>query len=339
MAEVLSQNEIEALLTAVSDGKVAATDPNSKSATEPDSKKYAKYDLFSQDKILKGKLVAFKGIHDRFANLFRFSLGHSLKKNIAVKVVNTEFVKLGEYVRTLGQPANLSIFENEELKAPMVLVAKPSFVYTLIDAYFGGAERPYHRQIPVNQFTAIEKDVVKRFVLKAIHDLEQSWKLNYPMKFQYQRSESNGEFLGSIGLGDAVAVVRFQVEVEALSGELDLIIQLSPLDAIAHNLSVNITGQVPGEEEAWKEHWLKELMDMDFEIRGILGQTEKSLTEIRQMKVGDVLVLGQDAVSPIPLLIQEVPKFKGMIGVFRGNNAVRLTKDLSKETEESNDGK
>lgn len=339
MAEVLSQNEIEALLTAVTDGKVASTDPNTKAATGPDPKNYQRYDLVSQEKIMKGKLVAFKGIHDRFATLFRFSLGQSLKKNVTVKVTHTDFVKLSEYVRTLEGPADLSIFENEDLKAPMVLVSRPSFVYTLIDAYFGGAERPYVKQGKVEKFTAIEKDVVKRFVRVAIQDLEQAWKLNYPMKFRYQRSESNGEFLGSVQLSDSVAVVRCQVEIEALTGDMDLVIKLQPLDAIAHTLSVNITGQFVGEEEAWKQHWLKELMDMEFEVRGVLGQTEKSLTEVRQLKVGDVLVLGQDAVSPIPLTIQDVPKFKGMIGVFRGNNAVRLTKDLSKEKEESKDGK
>ena len=78
---------------------------------------------------------------------------------------------------------------------------------------------------------------------------------------------------------------------------------------------------------------------MEFEVRGILGQTEKTLKQIRQLKVGDVLVLGQDAVSPISLSVQDVSKFRGMMGVFRGNNAVRLTKDLSKEKQESTDGK
>jgi len=339
MAEVLSQNEIDVLLSAVSDGKVAAAEPPAKTAPEVSSSQYRLYDLTSEEKIVKGKLVAFKGIHERFATVYRMSLGQALKKTITLKVTQTEFVKFGDYIHQLDKPVNLTLFENEELKANMLFVSRSTFAYSLVDAYFGGAERAYKKPGQSEAFTSIENEVVRKFIQVAIKDLEQAWQLNYPMKFRYQRAETNGAFVSSIQPTESVAVVKCEVDIENLKGELDIVIQLHPLDSIAHALSVNITGQIPGEEEAWKNHWLKELMDMDFEVRGLLGQAEKSLKELRQLKVGDVLILAQDAVSPIPLLIQDVPKFKGMIGVFRGNNAVRLTKDLSKEKEESKDGK
>ncbi len=339
MAEVLSQNEIDALLTAVSDGNVKATPPIPKATPEIDSTKYPLYDLTSQEKITKGKLVALKGIHERFVTLLRMSMAHSFKKNISIKINHTEFVKFREYLATLTRPVNLTLFECEELKGTMIITSRSSFTYSLVDAYYGGSDRPYIKSTDAESFTLIENEVIKKFMQMAQKDLEQAWNLNYPMKLNYQRAESNGVFIGTIQPNDLVAVVNCEVEIENLTGSVDLVVQLHPLDSIAHALSVNITGQIPGEKESWKQHWLKELMDMDFEIRGVLGQTEKSLKEIRQMKVGDVLVLGQDAASSIPLLIQDVAKFKGMIGVFRGNNAVRLTKDLSKEKEESKDGK
>jgi flagellar motor switch protein FliM len=340
MAEVLSQNEIDALLTAVTDGQVAAVAQNNPSvASEEATKEYALYDLTSQDKIIRGRLVALKGIHERFASLFRMTLNQKLKKTVTVKVQNTEFVKFSDYQSNLNAPLNLALFETEELRGTMVLVSKSSFAYTLVDAYYGGADRPYAKAGEREAFTSIENEIIRKFVGLASKDLEQAWKLNYLLKLKYQRAESNPFFVGAIQPNDSVAVVSCEVEVESLKGSFDLVVQLHPLDSISHCLSVNITGQIPGEEETWKEHWLKELMDMDFEVRGLLGQTEKSLKEIRRMKVGDVLVLNQDATSPIPLLIQDVSKCRGMIGVLRGNNAVRLTKDLSIETEESKDGK
>lgn len=340
MAEVLSQNEIDALLTAVTDGQVeAAPTINQAAAPEGASKEYSLYDLTSQDKIIRGKLVALEGIHERFASLFRMTLNQKLKKTVTVKIQNTEFTKFNDYQSNLDAPLNLALFEAEELRGSMVLVTKSSFAYTLVDAYYGGSDRPYAKAGEKESFTSIENEIIRKFVGMAGKDLEQAWKLNYPLKLKYQRAESNPFFVGAIQPNDSVAVVSCEVEVESLKGSFDLVVQLHPLDSIAHTLSVNVTGHIPGEEAAWKEHWLKELMDMDFEVRGLLGQTEKSLKEIRRMKVGDVLVLNQDATSPIPLLIQDVSKCRGMIGVLRGNNAVRLTKDLSTEKEESKDGK
>jgi flagellar motor switch protein FliM len=340
MAEVLSQNEIDALLTAVKDGQVEASPQSTQSAApEMASKEYSLYDLTSQDKIIRGKLVALKGIHERFVNLYRMTLNQRLKKPVVVKVQNTEFVKFSDYQATLDAPLNLSLFEVEELSGAMVLVTRSSFAYTLVGAYYGGADRPYSKTGEREAFTSIENEIIRKFVALAQKDLEQAWKLNYPLNLNYQRAETNPFFVGAIQPNDSIAVVNCEVEIENLKGDFDLVVQLHPLDSIAHSLSVNITGQIPGEEKAWKDHWLKELMDMDFEVCGMLGQTEKSLKEIRRMKVGDVLILNQDATSPIPLLIQDVAKCRGMIGVLRGNNAVRLTKDLSKEKEESKDGK
>ena len=189
-------------------------------------------------------------------------------------------------------------------------------------------------------FTSIENELIRKFTLLALTDLEQGWKLNYPMKLMYHRAESNVHFVGAIQLNEQVAVVNCEVEIDSLKGSFDIIVQLHPLEAIQHALSVNITIQMPGEEELWKQHWLKEIYQMEFQIRAVLGQTERTLKEIRQLKAGDVLTLGQDSVAPISLTIQDVPKCKGMIGVFRGNNAVRLTKDLSSnEKEESKNGK
>lgn len=340
MAEVLSQNEIDALLTAVSDGKVEANvtvTPDSQPDTK--EKEYLPYNFISAERAAKGRWVAFNGIHERFANTFRMSLCQTLKKNVSVKVTHSEELKFGEFLSGLTRPVNLSIFECESLKANMVLVSRSDFTYSLVDAYYGGSDRPFSKMGEREAFTNIELEVIKKFAQVAIRDLEQAWSLNYPLKLKYQRAENHPYFVGVIQSTELVTVVNCEIEIEQLKGNIELVIQNHPLEPIQHALCVNVTGQIPGEEELWREHWLKELMEMEFEVRGILGETEKTLKQIRQLKVGDVVVLGQDAVSPICLTVQDVTKFRGLMGVFRGNNAVRLTKDLSKEQEESNDGK
>lgn len=339
MAEVLSQNEIDALLTAVSDGTVKAVSPPTAEQTAfHNSKQYQSYDLTSQERLTHNKLVALSGIHERFANYFRMSTTQVLKKKVLVKILSTETVKYGDYLALLDRPVCLSVFENESLKANMIIVCRKEFGYSLVDAYYGGAERSFNQERAKESFTLIEAEIIRKFTERASKDLERAWDLIYSLPLKFQNFEGNPDFVGAIQPSEMVSIVNVEVEIDNLKGQFDLLVQLHPLDAIQHLLSVNITGQIPGEESVWKEHWLKELMEMELEVRAILGQTERTLKQIRQFKVGDVVVLGQDAVSPIGLTVQEVAKFKGMIGAFRGNNAVRLTKDLSQEKEESKDG-
>jgi flagellar motor switch protein FliM len=339
MSEVLSQNEIDALLTAVGDGTVEAVpSPTVEQSVLEKSKQYQKYDLTSQDRLTHNKLVALNGIHERFANYFRMSLSQVLKKNVSVKILTTETVKYGDYLALIDRPVYLSIFENESLKANMIIVCRKGLGYSLVDAYYGGADRPFKQESAKESFTSIESEVIRKFAQTASKDLERAWSLIYSLPLKYQRSEGNPLFAGAVQPSEAISVVNLEVEIDYLKGQFDLLVQLHPLDAIQHLLSVNLTGQIPAEESGWKEHWLKELMEMEFEIRAVLGHTERTLKQIRQFKVGDVVVLGQDAVSPIGLTVQDVSKLKGMIGVFRGNNAVRLTKDLSHKQEESKDG-
>ena len=74
MAEVLSQSEIDALLSAVSTGDV---DTHPEGASPP-STDWIAYDLTSQEKIIRSRFVGLEGIHDRFAALVsRYPLKHA----------------------------------------------------------------------------------------------------------------------------------------------------------------------------------------------------------------------------------------------------------------------
>ena len=88
-------------------------------------------------------------------------------------------------------------------------------------------------------------------------------------------------------------------------------------------------------DESLRAREFGRLLTMNFGLRAELGAAQRSLKEIQSWNKGDVLILGQDAVAPLDIYIQEVPKLKGMMGVFRGNSAVRLTQDLSLKEDDS----
>ena len=75
----------------------------------------------------------------------------------------------------------------------------------------------------------------------------------------------------------------------------------------------------------WRRHWLTELAELPLDLRVELGLAQRTLTEIQAFKPGDVIVLDQNTVSPLPIYISELEKAAGIMGTFRGSRAVRIT--------------
>lgn len=319
MAEVLSQSEIDALLAAVSSGNVQTQDQDNKSID------WIAYDLTSQEKFVRGKLAALQGIHERFARLLRISLGTMLKRGVTVNPTNTDFLRFGDYLTNILLPTSLNIVAMPQLKGHMIFVFSSKLTYAMVDAYYGGSERPFSKIGGRDQFTSIENTMIRKVCDLAVKDLHESWRLNYPMELQFVRSESNPQFVGSIHSSELVAVVTFEVEFENLSGPFILIIQLKALDPIQNLLAVNVTGEVSADENEWKDHWAQELMNLELDVRVELGSAYKSLKELSSLKPSDVIALTQDAASPLGLYIEGVRKLEGLMGTFRGANALRLT--------------
>lgn len=318
MSEVLSQSEIDALLLAVSSGSVD-TDQ------EPEKSDWIAYDLTSQEKIYHGRLAGLEGIHERFARLFRVTLSNFFKKNVTVTATHTDYLKFGDYLSNLLRPTSLNVMSIPSLQGHMVLMMTSKLVYALLDGYYGGVERPFAKLGGRDEFTSIENNIIRKICTLGVKDLEEAWRLNYPIKVEYSRMESNPAFVGSIHTSDVVAVITFEVEFEHLSGPFALVIQLRALDPIQSQLSVHVTNELSRDVNTWAEHWLHEIMQLGLDCRAELGTNEISLSTVRKWKPGDVLSLTQDATGPLSVFIEEIPKIKGMMGLYRGNTAIRVT--------------
>ena len=323
MSEVLSQSEIDALLHAVSSGNVD-TAPAPAAAGEPAKEDWVAYDLTSQEKIYHGRLVGLTGIHERFARQLRQTLSHYFKKKVSVSITNTDYLKFGDYVANLQLPTSLNLFAMTELHVHMVFVVSSKLLYAFVDAYYGGIERPFAKLGAREEFTSIENNMIRKISELALHDLKQAWRLNHPLEANYKGMESNPAFVGAIHPSDLVAAVTFEVEFENLSGPCTLVIQLRALDSIQQDLSVNVTTEMDRQIGTWREHWLRELSLTPLDVRVELGTCERGLNEIHSWKVGDVLPLNQDTAAPLTVLLDQMPKLRGLMGVYRGSVAVRL---------------
>ena len=336
MSQVLSQNEVDALLAAVSQGEIAssggaapAAAPGGKAAA-PDNRVVVAYDLTSQDRIIRGRLPQLEVIYEKFMRSFRVSLSSTLRKIATITHASTDFLKFGEFVNTLPMPTCMSVLRFNALRGSALFVIESKLAYALVDNFFGGADRPYTK-IEGKDFTPIELSIVRKVVDLAIDDLEAAWASVEKIQASFLRTEINPQFVGIVPPTDVVIASTFDVELENANGTITVVIPYSTIEPIKQKLS---TGFQVESDQTDKKMWTaiirSQLLDTKMNIKVNLGESEMNLNQLMGMKVGDVIPLDQDANGEFDIQIEGVKKFKGYYGVHHGSVAVQITRPIKK---------
>ena len=320
MDQVLSQNEVDALLNAVSDGRV-----DGGKVTQGDNKNgVVHYDLTNQDRIIRGRMPTLDIIHDRFIRLFRVSLSAALRKVANIGVNSSGPIKFGEFMNSLPLPSCLNIVRVEPLRGSAVIVIESKLLYALVDSLFGGSDVPYTK-IEGKDFTAIEIKVARRIISAAIEDLEKAWLPVFPISIQYLRTEINPQFVAIVPPSDVVISTTFDVELEKMSGSIKLVIPYSTLEPIKSKLSVGFQNEQLEVDHVWINRIKNQLMNTHANVVVRLGNCWLNMSDLLELTPGDVLILDKDADKPADILIEGMEKFKGVPGIIKNNRAVKIS--------------
>lgn len=341
MNQVLSQSEVDALLAAVSDtgggsgdlsqpnnGSVTATPTTEASQTD---KVVVTYDLTSQDRIIRGRLPQLEVIYEKFMRSFRVSLSSALRKIASLTLASTDFLKFGEFINTLPMPTCMTVLRFNTLRGSALFVIESKLAYALVDSFFGGADRPYTK-IEGKDFTQIELSIVKKVVDLAIDDLEAAWSSVEKIGCSFVRTEVNPQFVGIVPPTDVVIASTFDVELENANGTVTIVIPYSTIEPIKQKLANGF--QVESDQtdkKLWTTIIKDQLLETEVNVKVNLGETSISLSDLMEMKVGDVIPLNQDAGGEIDVLIEGTKKFKSFYGVHHGTVAVQVTKPILKD--------
>jgi flagellar motor switch protein FliM len=325
MSEVLSQNEVDALLRGVGEGDVEteSDQPEEVSGVVP-------YDLSSQEKIIRGRLPTLDIINQMFSRLFRNSLSTLLRKSADVSTVSTDTVKFGEFLKSLPVPSSLHVFRMEPLRGHGLVVVESKLVFSLVDTFFGGTGSS-KLKIVGRDFSAIEIRMTKSVVVKALEDFEKAWKPVHAVSVNYVRSEVNPQFAAIVPPTDVVLVILFEVEMEGFSGTITVCIPYATVEPIMPKLRENFQSEQVEVDQAWIRRLRTQLMQAEVELVVELGKITMSTRDLLKMKVGETIVLGNDVSDPLEVTVQEVKKFKGFPGVSRGAKAVQITDIIERE--------
>ncbi len=333
MSQVLSQNEVDALLAAVSEGEIASNDDGGGSGGggggPKDDRVVVVYDLTSQDRIIRGRLPQLEVIYEKFMRSFRVSLSSALRKIATLNLASTDFLKFGEFINTQPMPTCMSVLRFNALRGSALLVIESKLAYALVDNFFGGFDRPYNKD--GKDFTAIELQIIRKVVNLAIGDLEEAWASVEKIDCSFVRTEINPQFVGIVPPTDIVIASTFDVELENANGIITLVIPYSTIEPIKQKLSTGF--QVESDQtdkKLWTSVLQEQLLGTQIDVKVDLGSTEIDVSELMKLRVGDVISLEQDSTGELDVQVEGVKKFKGYYGIHHGSVAVQVTRPINK---------
>lgn len=313
MQDLLSQEEIDALLHGVDDGDVD-TEP------ELEGGEARSYDLTSQDRIVRGRMPTLEMINERFARYTRISLFNLLRRSADVAVGGIQIQKFGEYVHTLYVPTSLNMVKLRPLRGTGLIILDAKLVFKLVDNFFGGDGR--HAKIEGREFTPTELRVVQMVLQQAFVDLKEAWKTIMPIEFEYVNSEVNPSMANIVSPSEVVVVSTFHVELDGGGGDMHITLPYAMIEPIRETLDAGMQSDVDDIDERWVRALREDVVGASVEVNTTVAEKTISLRDIIDLETGDVIPIEMS--DKIVLTANGVPILYARLGQSRGNLALQI---------------
>ncbi|TVT85622.1 flagellar motor switch protein FliM [Pseudomonas sp. H3(2019)] len=317
--DLLSQDEIDALLHGVDDGLVQTDN-----AAEPGGAK--SYDLTSQDRIVRGRMPTLEMINERFARYTRISMFNMLRRSADVAVGGVQVMKFGEYVHSLYVPTSLNLVKIKPLRGTGLFILDAKLVFKLVDNFFGGDGR--HAKIEGREFTPTELRVVRMVLEQAFIDLKEAWQAIMEVNFEYINSEVNPAMANIVGPSEAVVVSTFHIELDGGGGDLHVTMPYSMIEPVREMLDAGFQSDLDDQDERWVNALRQDLLDVDVPIGATVARRQLRLRDILHMQPGDVIPV--ELPEEMIMRANGVPAFKVKMGSHKGNLALQVIEPIER---------
>lgn len=332
MAEVLSQSQIDALLSSLQGND----EPIEEIEKKESETKYRKYDFYSPKKFTKDKLKILKSIFDNYSRIAGSQINSLFRTSSELSVVTVEEQRYYEFGNALGDNDVLSLVNvkmpDKSKNPPLVVNASMTLMLSLIDRMLGGVGDDTSMDASYT-YTEIEMALYRRVIQYLIGALKDSWSSYINLDFELDRLEENPSMFQEIGVDETIVIIVIDVDMKECSGKINV--------CMSGNLLMNIFDimdkrkhHAMGDEANSQDNKLEimnSLRASDLLVRAQVGEALITLDDVYNLHVGDVINLGTPKDSEVQLYVEGQPWFKGQLGVHKRNVAVQIDDLVEKE--------
>ena len=330
MADVLSQNEIDELLSAISTGVVNAENIKQ----EQKQKKIKLYDFKRPDKFSKDQIRTLYMLHENFARLINTYLSAHLRTMVQVSVASVDQLTYEEFIRSMPNPSVISVFEMRPLSGNALMEINPSIVFSIIDRLFGGVGTPPAKP---RELTDIEQSIVARLMNRALESLSEAWRQVVNIEPRLEVIESNPQFTQIVPPNDMVVIITLQTRIAQTEGFINLCIPYLVLEPIMPKLTTSFwvaSSIARAGSKTNVTQMQKKLERTLVPLMVELGKINVTVGEMLDLTVGDVIRLDSKVNEELPIIIGQHQKFKCKPGSSNNRIAVQITRIVAEEEEE-----
>ncbi|BBL77014.1 flagellar motor switch protein FliM [Methylomagnum ishizawai] len=324
--DLLTQEEIDALLHGVDDGEI-----KTESDTGYTRGEVRPFDFTSQDRIVRGRMPTLEMVNDRFVRHFRVSLFNMLRRSSEISVSGVQVLKFSEYVHSLFVPSNLNVVRMNPLRGRALLVIEPTLVFTAVDNFFGGTGQFYNK-IEGREFTPTEMRIIRIILDLIFKDMKEAWAPVMPIDFEYLGSEVNPQFANIVSPTEVVVVSTIHIELEGGGGDLHMTMPYSMIEPIRELLDAGIQGDRGEDVDGrWRSALHAEILGAELEMHSLLVEKELVLEDLLHFKPGDVIPV--ELPETVTVIIEDIPVFRAKLGVSKGYYAVQILEKVARQPE------
>jgi flagellar motor switch protein FliM len=322
-SEILSQNEIDALLSAISTGEMDAEELKK----EESEKKVKVYDFKRALRFSKDHIRSLTRIHENFARLLTTYFSAQLRTYVQISVTSTDQIPYEEFIRSIPKMTILNVYEVPPLDGRIIFEINPNIAYAMLDRVLGGQGNSINK---VENLTEIETKIMTQLFERAVDNLREAWSSIAEIDTVLTDFEVNPQFLQTVSPNETVVVISFNTVIGDTTGMINICIPHVVLEPMIPKLSVRYWMQKTEKEKLPEEVQFieKKIFKTDLDVVTELGKTTIMINDFLHMDVGDVIILDNSINKPLEVKVGNRTKFVAQPGVVNKKIAVQVLDEM-----------
>ena len=325
MSDILSQEEIDNLMKALSSGELDVDEMK-----DTKEKPVKDYDFSRPAKFSKEHLRTLEIIFEHYGRLMATNLPVYLRKNVQVEVINSEALTYSEFSNSLSNPVVLGIANFSPLPGNVMLELSPNLAFAMIDRMLGGQGVPLEK---ARDFSEIELAIMERIFSNCVELLRVPWETVVEMSPRLERIETNSQFAQIISPSEMIALVTLNITIGDLDGLMNICLPFSCLEDVVDKLNTKFwfSTMQDREDGAYEEAIEMLISKANIPVKALLGKSSISVNDFANIQIGDVIRLDTKVEDELSVYVGNIRKFTALPGSTGDKYAVRITSVIREE--------
>lgn len=320
MTDVLSQSEIDALLSAISSGDVDAAQIQE----ETHEARVRTFDFHRPSKFSKEQLRTVEMLHENFCRTIQTQLSTQLRALVEVSVVSADQLTYDEFVRSMPIPTLINIITLEPLEGNAVFEIDLPLAFSIIDRLTGG---PGTHRPKLRELTEIEEALMRGVSEDMMTALSDAWSAIIPVEFCSVGHEMNPQFAQVVAPSDMVVLITFDTRIGQSAGMMSLCIPYLVLEPAIAKFSAQtyFSGKKLQSTTELQDEIAQELGGVPVAVSVELGSARLMVGDLLALAPGDVIPLEARVGGDVTVTVAGREAFTAQPGVQGKRMAVQIT--------------